>query len=185
MPAEPNSLQNSFLIAMPQLMDPNFSGALTYICEHNEHGAMGIIVNKPSGLALKEVMEQLEIPCHSDSDIIYAGGPVQIDRGFILHDGQQVWESTLKVADNLYLTTSQDILHAIGSGEGPEQYLVALGYAGWGAGQLEDELKDNAWLTCQAAPKVLFETPDKDKLRAAMASLGIDPDQLSRQTGHA
>lgn len=181
---------------MPQLQDPNFSGALTYICEHDSKGAMGIIVNKPSGLELHEILEQLDIDdpalCYNDQgnktadrNVVFAGGPVQMDRGFILHSGEAPWESSLNLGAGLWLTTSKDILHAIGSGEGPEHYLVALGYAGWGEGQLEQELKENTWLTCEADSEVLFHTATADRLKAAVASLGINLQQLSGQAGHA
>lgn len=179
------SLQDHFLISMPQLEDPNFSGALTYICEHSTQGAMGIIVNKPSGLTLEEILEQLDIPSHSNQDIVYAGGPVQMDRGFILHSSEKTWESSMQITPNCCLTTSLDILEAIASDEGPSDYLIALGYAGWGAGQLEQELAENTWLTCQADQKILFDTPNSKKLNAAMASLGVNASQLSSKMGHA
>jgi len=185
MPDKTESLQNHFLIAMPQLHDPNFSGALTYICEHTEDGAMGLIVNKPSGLHLNEVLEQLELPNSANDTLIYAGGPVQMEHGFVLHSGSSIWDSSLQISDNLSLTTSRDILQAIGENQGPEHYLLALGYAGWGAGQLEQELKENTWLTCRANQEILFHTPDAHKLRSALAILGIDTDQLNGQIGHA
>lgn len=185
MPSHPDSLQNNFLIAMPQMHDPNFAGSLTYICEHNGYGAMGIVVNKPTGLDLEEVLGQLDIPCQNGHQPVYAGGPVQIERGFILHTGAPVWESSMPVSPALSLTTSKDILEAIASGEGPNKYLLALGYAGWGEGQLENELKDNAWLTCSADLQVLFDIPDEAKFKAAVSILGIDTDQLNGQIGHA
>lgn len=180
-----NNLQNNFLIAMPQMLDPNFSGTLTYICEHNEYGAMGITINKPSDLDLAEILEQLEIPLQARNQNVYAGGPVQNERGFVLHTGPDSWQSSLKISTDINLTTSKDILSAIGQGQGPEQYLVALGYAGWGAGQLEQELKENIWLTCTANPKVLFDSPYQQKFNDAVAILGIDTDQLNGQVGHA
>ena len=185
MPTHNDSLQNNFLIAMPQMHDPNFSGSLTYICEHNEYGAMGIIVNRPTALDIEEVLEQLEIPCQSKGEHVYSGGPVQIERGFILHTGTPSWESSMPVSPELSLTTSRDILEAIGSGSGPDKYILALGYAGWGEGQLERELKENAWLTCTANLQVLFDIPDEAKFKAAVSILGIDTDQLSGQIGHA
>lgn len=185
MSRQADSLQDHFLIAMPQMLDPNFGGTLTYLCEHSEQGAMGIVINKPSGLHLSEVLEQLEMPSPDDDKTVYAGGPVQIDRGFILHNSERDFESSMKVSDSLTLTTSKDILEAIGQGNAPKKYLVALGYAGWGAGQLEKELSENTWLICRANYNVLFETPDQDKLKSAIAILGIDPDQLNGQVGHA
>ena len=185
MEADFSSLQNHFLIAMPQLVDPHFGGALTYICEHNENGAMGIIVNKPSGIGLDDILEQLEVPSTGSDREVYAGGPVQMERGFILHQGTTGWKSTMKIADDIFLTTSMDILHAIGSGTGPEHYLVALGYAGWGAGQLEQELVDNSWLTCSFKRGILFDMPSGDRFNAAIASLGIGKEQLNSQIGHA
>ena len=185
MPIHKDSLQNNFLIAMPQMHDPNFSGSLTYICEHNEYGAMGIIVNRPTELELEDVLEQLDIPCKSRGEQVYSGGPVQIERGFILHTGAPTWESSMPVSAELSLTTSRDILEAIGSGTGPQKYILALGYAGWGEGQLERELTENAWLTCSANLQVLFDIPDDAKFKAAVSILGIDTDQLSGQIGHA
>lgn len=179
------NLQNHFLIAMPQLMDPNFSGTITYLCEHNEHGAMGIVINRPTELSLKDILAQLDIPLESDDQILYAGGPVQLERGFVLHTDTREWQSTMQITPHIRLTTSKDILSAIASGEGPDDFLIALGYAGWGAGQLEQELADNAWLTCRANHEVLFNTPDDDKFHEAMAILGIDSAQLNGQIGHA
>ncbi len=179
------NLQNHFLIAMPQLVDPNFSGTLTYLCEHNEHGAMGIVVNRPTDLSLHDILEQLDISLEAADQTLYAGGPVQLERGFVLHTDTREWQSTLPIADQIRLTTSKDILAAIAAGEGPEHFLIALGYAGWGAGQLEQEIAENAWLTCRANEDVLFTTPDNEKLHKAMAILGIDSNQLNGQIGHA
>lgn len=179
------NLQNHFLIAMPQLVDPNFSGTLTYLCEHNEHGAMGIVVNRPTDLSLKDILEQLDISLEASDQTLYAGGPVQLERGFVLHTDTREWQSTLAITDQIRLTTSKDILAAIAAGEGPEHFLIALGYAGWGAGQLEQEIAENAWLTCRANENVLFETPNSEKLHQAMAILGIDSNQLNGQIGHA
>lgn len=170
---------------MPQMHDPNFAGSLTYLCEHNEHGAMGIVVNRPTGLDLEEVLSQLDIPCQNGHHQVYAGGPVQIERGFILHTGTPDWESSMPVSSALSLTTSKDILEAIAAGKGPDKYLLALGYAGWGEGQLERELKENAWLTCSADLQVLFDIPDESKFKAAVSILGIGTDQLNGQIGHA
>lgn len=146
---------------------------------------MGIIINKPSGYSVSDVLEQLDVPCLGEDKQVYAGGPVQLERGFILHNGEDCWESTLRMNSRLNLTTSRDILQAIGEGAGPEKYIVALGYAGWGAGQLEQELKENTWLTCTSSMQVLFDTPDTDKFSAAVSILGITPEQLNGQIGHA
>lgn len=170
---------------MPQMMDPNFSGTLTYLCEHNEHGAMGIVINRPSELMLGEIFEQLNFPFVGTDHPIYAGGPVQLERGFVLHNDARNWESSVQISPGVRLTTSKDILAAIAKGEGPEDYLVALGYAGWGAGQLEQELTDNAWVVCSASEEILFHTPDSEKQRKALSMLGIDSNQLSGQIGHA
>jgi len=185
MPTHSHSLQNNFLIAMPQMHDPNFGGSLTYICEHNEHGAMGVIINKPLDLNLDSVLEQLDIPMQTENQPIYAGGPVQQERGFIIHTGAPSWESSMRVSPTISLTTSRDILEAIGNGSGPKEFLLALGYAGWSEGQLEQELKENIWLTCHANHQVLFNTPDEAKFKSAVSILGIDMDQLSGQIGHA
>ncbi len=170
---------------MPQMADPNFSGTLTYLCEHNEHGAMGIVVNRPTELTLQDILEQLEIELKAKDCELYAGGPVQTERGFVLHNDERKWQSTLEITDTLKLSTSKDILAAIAAGEGPPKHLIALGYAGWGAGQLEQELAENTWLTCSANHEVLFDTPNKNKYAKALAILGIDPNQLSAQVGHA
>jgi len=180
-----SSLQNHFLIAMPQMLDPNFSGSLTYLCEHNEQGAMGIIINRPSNLRLNGIFEQLDLSLEGENRTVYAGGPVQQERGFVLHTGEKQWQSMLTIGGHISLTTSKDILAAIAQGNGPENYLLALGYAGWGAGQLEQELTQNTWLTCTASETILFDTPDENKLAKAMAILGIDSNQLSGQVGHA
>ncbi len=186
---EVKSLQNHLLIAMPSLDDPYFERSLTYICEHNEEGAMGIVINQPSSMNLKELLEQtdkaLEVVAHKQDDIILAGGPVNQERGFVLHSDQGQWASSLTLADNIVITTSKDILTAIGSNSGPEKSVIALGYAGWTAGQLEQELQDNVWLTIEADPEILFNTPIHKKWQAAVNKLGIDVWQLTPDVGHA
>ena len=151
---ELKSLQNHLLIAMPSLDDPYFERSLTYICEHNDEGAMGIVLNQPSSMNLKQLLEQtdkeLEISADKAEQIVLAGGPVSQERGFVLHSDQGQWGSSLTLADNVVVTTSKDILTAIGNNSGPDKSLVALGYAGWSAGQLEKELQENAWLTIEA-----------------------------------
>lgn len=171
---------------MPQMEDPNFSGTLTYMCDHNSDGAMGVVINRPTDISLAELLEQLGIKMTIKSDaLVHAGGPVQQDRGFIFHDGDQIWDSSLRLSEGLTLTTSKDILEAIAIGEGPETFLIALGYAGWGAGQLEEELTQNTWLTCPSSKEILFSADSTRKLSMAMDVLGIKADQLSGQIGHA
>jgi putative transcriptional regulator len=183
-----NSLKDHFLIAMPSLTEGIFAHSLTYLCEHNEQGAMGIVINRPMGLALREILDQLDIEgqrAHRE-DPVMAGGPVQIDRGFVLHrNSERQWESTLSISDEISLTTSRDILDALAHSEGPADTLVALGYAGWGAGQLEDELAANAWLTSPADSHIIFNTPIDERLQAAAAQLGIDLVLMAPGAGHA
>ena len=181
-------LTNHFLIAMPALEDPNFFHTVTYICEHNTEGALGLVINRPLDMQLTEVLQQMNLQNTSPDagqKAIHLGGPVQQNRGFVLHNPLGDWEATLKVTDRIGITSSNDILKALASESGPETYLVALGYAGWGAGQLEQELADNAWLNGPADPEILFNTADDERWNAAAASLGIDLDLLSSDTGHA
>jgi putative transcriptional regulator len=182
-----NSLKNQFLIAMPSLTGSYFGATVTYLCEHNEDGAMGLVINRPSDLTLIEMLAQLglrtgglaaEVP-------VMEGGPVARDRGFILHSDDKRFDASLDLGDGLMLTAAREVLEAIGDGVGPKDYLVTLGYAGWGAGQLEDELKENAWLTCPASLDVLFRAPFPSRVRQAAATLGIDFRFMSGQAGHA
>ena len=181
-------LNNHFLIAMPALEDPNFFHSVTYICEHNEQGAMGIIINQPLDIELGEVLAHMQMQ-NSDTATghqpVYLGGPVQPERGFVLHHPLGQWDSMLAVTDQVGVTTSRDILQALHDGNGPQHALVALGYAGWAPGQLEQELADNAWLTCPADTAIIFDTPIENRWTAAAASLGIDLSQLSGEIGHA
>ncbi|KOR32101.1 hypothetical protein TI05_09400 [Achromatium sp. WMS3] len=182
------SLTNQFLIAMPGLEDPNFSRTVTYICEHNEQGAMGIIVNRPINIRLGEMLDQLEISSiHTDTRNIpiYLGGPVQTDRGFVIHSGHQTWDSTLQIAPEINITTSRDILEAIAQGRGPTYVLIALGYAGWLSGQIEEEIGTNTWLSSPASANVLFSIPTEQRWQAAAQGLGIDMGFLSVTAGHA
>ena len=182
------NLTNHFLIAMPAMTDPFFAKSLTYVCEHNEQGAMGIVVNRPISLTLSELFAQINMPLKQselDDMPIHFGGPVQTDRGFVLHDAGGNWQSTLQVNDKVELTTSKDILQAVGEGLGPRHLLVTLGYAGWSEGQLEQELADNAWLSVLASEHILFDLPAEEKLSAAMALLGVDYATLSEEAGHA
>lgn len=182
------NLTHHFLIAMPNMADPRFAKTLTYICEHNDKGALGIVLNKPIDLKLSALFEQINIPM-GDSDLrnapVHFGGPVQIDRGFVLHRPVGSWQSTLAINADLGLTTSKDILEAVGRGDGPDGVLVSLGYAGWDAGQIEQELAQNAWLTVRADPEVIFGMDAEARLPAAMRLLGIDFSTLSDDIGHA
>jgi len=177
-----------FLIAMPGMVDPHFANTLTYICEHNADGALGIVVNKPIEMTLSTLFDQIEIKLR-DADLraahVHFGGPVQVDRGFVLHRPLGNWQSTLAINDDLGLTTSKDVLEAVGRGEGPKDVFVSLGYAGWSAGQLEQEIAQNAWLTVAADADVVFDTPAEARLPAALKLLGIDFSRLSDGMGHA
>ncbi len=181
------NLTHHFLIAMPAMADPHFARTLTYICEHNDQGALGIVVNRPTEMNLHALLEQVSIPLARDefkSVPVHFGGPVQVDRGFVLHTPLGQWQSTLAVSSEIGLTTSKDILQAVARGEGPGKMLITLGYAGWAPGQLEHELAQNAWLTVQARPEVIFDLPAEERLPAAMSLLGIDFSTLSDQAGH-
>ena len=188
MKTAPSYLKHHFLIAMPHMADPNFAQTVTYLVEHNEQGAMGLVINRPNGLNLADVLEQLRPdeppPALCQSLPIFAGGPVQTDRGFVLHPAEHSFQATLALSE-LALSTSQDALFAIADGSGPSKHLITLGYAGWEAGQLEAELADNAWLTCPADSAILFDTPFDQRLSAAAARLGINLSLLTAQAGHA
>lgn len=186
--SKPSYLTNHFLIAMPQLADPNFSHTVTFICEHNEQGAMGVVINRPLEFSLGELLAQMEIPTSNTQvarQTVYLGGPVQQERGFVIHKPAIYWDSTMPINDELAITTSRDILTAISQGEGPAEYLVALGYAGWGEGQLEREMAENAWLSGPASQPVLFHSPDEKRWEEAAALLGIDVHLMSGDAGHA
>jgi len=180
-------LSNQFLIAMPALGDSNFGGSVIYVCEHTAQGALGLVINRPTDLTLGSLFERidlkLEIAPIKDSPVFY-GGPVQTDRGFVLHAPIGDYTSSLKVGE-LALTTSRDVLQAVAAGEGPSRMLVTLGYAGWAAGQLESELAENAWLTVSADPRVIFDTPPGERYPAALGLLGVDPLMLADSAGHA
>lgn len=182
-PAMP-SLRGHFLIAMPHLRDPNFGGTVTFLCEHSAEGAMGLIVNRPAEVRLSEVLEQLDLPGGGVDQPVYAGGPLQTERGFVLHGPSRAWQSSMPVGEGLWVTTSRDVLQAIAEGQGPARWLVALGYAGWGSGQLEQEMASNYWLTCAADADILFDTPDAQKASAALGRQGIDYYRLAPVAGH-
>jgi putative transcriptional regulator len=182
------NLTHHFLIAMPSMADPHFSKTLTYVCEHNDQGALGVVVNRPIDMTLQALFERLALTLANRelaAAPIYFGGPVQTDRGFVLHVPAGDWQSTLRVRDAIGLTTSKDILEAVGRGEGPKKLLVTLGYAGWSAGQLEHELSQNAWLTVEAKDAIIFDLPAEERLPAAMELLGVDYARLADEAGHA
>lgn len=182
------NLTHNFLIAMPTLADPNFARTLTYIAEHNEHGALGVIVNRPTELTLAMLFERVELPLESpalSAQPVYFGGPVQTDRGFVLHRPVGDWHSTLVVNDEVGLTSSRDVLQSMGTTATPSEVLVTLGYAGWAAGQIEQEISDNAWLTVPADMSIVFDLPPEERLVAAMQLLGVDFANLSEVAGHA
>lgn len=183
------SLKHHFLIAMPDMADPNFAHSITYICEHNEEGAMGIMVNRPMELTVGDILNHLQIHDFSEQlqerQVLY-GGPVQTERGFVLHrTHRHQWDTTLCVEGDICLTTSRDILMAISRSEGPQESLVALGYAGWSAGQLDHEMAHNAWLSVKADSDILFATPFDQRWQAAAALIGVDMNLMSGQVGHA
>ena len=182
------SLANHFLIAMPAMADPNFSRTLTYICEHNAEGALGVIINRPIDMTLSTLFERVDIPfdekMRSDAPI-YFGGPVQTDRGFVLHRSAQPYQSQLRVDEDIALTSSRDILQSMGATGEPNKALVMLGYSGWTAGQLEWELSQNAWLTVKADPHIIFDLLPAARLNAALQLLGVDFANLSEVAGHA
>lgn len=182
------NLTDHFLIAMPTLQDPFFSRTLTYVCEHNEHGALGLVINRPIDMTLGALFEQVGVESEQArlrDQLLLFGGPVQMDRGFVLHRPLGSWQSTMRVHDDVGLTTSKDILEAAARGAGPRQMLVTLGYAGWAPGQLEQEIAENSWLTVQAKPDLIFDLAAEERLPAAMQLLGIDFASLADDAGHA
>ena len=180
-------LTNQFLMAMPGMVGGNLAGTVIYVCEHSQKGALGLVINRPTDLTLSSLLEKidlnLEIAPGGDTPVFF-GGPVQTDRGFVLHPSGPQFQATLELGE-LGLSTSQDVLFAIADGTGPEKYLITLGYAGWEAGQLEAELADNAWLNCPADNSILFELPFDQRLNAAAARLGVNLSLLTSQAGHA
>lgn len=186
------SLAHHFLIAMPAMADPNFSRTLTYVCEHNAEGALGVIINRPMEMSLATLFDRVSIPLEAGEAIaqfsekpVYFGGPVQTDRGFVLHRPAGEWQSSLKVSGDIALTSSRDILQTMSATGEPHEVLVTLGYSGWSAGQLEWELSQNAWLTVAAEPAIIFGLAPEERLPAAMKLLGFDFANLSDVAGHA
>ena len=183
-----NYLNNQFIIAMPGLTEPDFSHTVTYLCQHNEEGALGIIINRPADMTLGEIFKQMDIcvtsPIASEI-IVFAGGPVQQDRGFVLHTNHGNWDVSMKVSDTISLTTSRDIIEAIATDTGPDKYLVAMGYAGWGGGQIEQEILHNSWLNTPYSQSILFESPVSQRWQQAAKEIGIDINLLTAQAGHS
>lgn len=184
------SLRNHFLISMPHLNDPHFSQTVTYICDHSEYGAMGLVVNRPVGITLSDLCDHLNLPCISNDnqqDEIFSGGPVKPERGYVLHRSSDPfeWPSSHCVAEDIFLSTSVDAIEAAAEGRFKHEYLIALGCAGWSPGQLEEEISDNVWLSCPANSDILFGIPAGDRLQAAASILGINLDLLTAHPGHA
>lgn len=181
-------LNNQFLIAMPALTDKDFAHTVTYLCQHNEEGAVGIIINRPMSMKLGDIFAQMNIDASCLASVnspIYMGGPVQPERGFVIHHtGEQKWDSSIAISDLVSLTSSRDILEAISKGEGPEHYLIALGYAGWGAGQLEKEIIANAWLHTPYSDQILYHTPVSERWNAAAKLIGVNINLLGAMAGH-
>jgi putative transcriptional regulator len=190
--AEQINLSNQFLIAMPGMADDNFSGSVIYLCEHSDKGALGLVINKPIDIKLRNLFERVDLTLDREDLVeapVFFGGPVQTERGFVLHDPIEPdathYNSTLAVPGGLEMTTSKDVLEAMSAGAGPKRVLVTLGYAGWGAGQLEDELSRNGWINVAADPGVIFDTPVEERYERALALLGISRAMLSQDAGHA
>jgi putative transcriptional regulator len=186
------NLTNQFLIAMPGMGDDTFAGAVVYLCEHTENGALGLVINKPIDIKLKSLFEKVDLNLESQplgEQPVFYGGPVQTERGFVLHervsDSESPYSSTLSIPGGLDMTTSKDVLEALSHGAGPKRLLITLGYSGWAAGQLEDEIGRNGWLTVDAVPEVIFDTPVEQRYDKALSLLGIDPRMLSQEAGHA
>jgi putative transcriptional regulator len=182
-------LSNHFLIAMPRMADPNFSETLTLICEHNNQGALGFVINRPIEVPVSELFDQQNIPLSEGSPLfsssLYAGGPVDPERGFILHSSEKTWETTLSIGDNFGVTASPDIIQATAEGNGPKKHLFLLGYAGWGPGQLEQEMTTNTWLTLQADVDIVFTIPAEERWKTAAHRLGVDLSLIPTDAGHA
>jgi putative transcriptional regulator len=196
MPSEPLSLPdlnlaNHFLIAMPSMLDPTFGGTVVYICEHGAHGALGVVINKPTDMTLRGLLERIDLTHEitldeQDSALpVMFGGPVQDDRGFVLHSQAGEYSSSMTVTPDIAFTTSMDVLEAVATGAGPHKLLVSIGYSGWGAGQLESEIVRNGWLTVEARPDILFDLPVEQRYTGALKLLGVDPMMLASGAGHA
>jgi putative transcriptional regulator len=194
MPSGPRiDLTNQFLIAMPGMADQTFAGSVVYLCEHNERGALGLVINKPIDITLRSLFQKVDLSLDREElaeQPVFFGGPVQTERGFVLHEklgegAGTAYNSTMSVPGGLAMTTSKDVLEALSGGAGPKKVLITLGYSGWDAGQLEDELGRNGWLTVDADPAVIFDTPIELRYQRALSLLGFDPRMLSQEAGHA
>jgi putative transcriptional regulator len=192
MAGAPINLTNQFLIAMPGMGDGTFAGTVVYLCEHSEKGALGLVINKPIDIKLKNLFEKVELSLDREDladEPVYFGGPVQTERGFVLHerlgDEGGHYNSTLQIQGGLEMTTSKDVLEALSHGAGPKKVLVTLGYSGWGAGQLEEEMSRNGWINVHAQPDIIFDTPVEQRYDKALSLLGIDARMLSPEAGHA
>ncbi len=190
----PINLTNHFLIAMPALNDELFGRSVVFLCEHSDKGALGLVINKPSDILLSRLFEKVDLPLERDdlsSQPVFQGGPVQTERGFVLHEaveggeGESVYASTLSIPGGLEMTTSKDVLEAISSGAGPRKVFVTLGYSSWGQGQLESEITENSWLTVEADPSLIFDAPVAERYERAMGLLGLQPWMLSPDAGHS
>jgi putative transcriptional regulator len=183
------TLTNHLLVAMPSLADPEFSRSVTLVCEHSlEKGALGIVITKPLSMTLGEVFEQMDIQAAQGTlgdQPVLRGGPVHRDRGFVVHRGGSQWGSSHRVSDEIHITTSRDVLEAMARGQGPQDAFIALGYAGWEAGQLEREMRDNAWLTLPVDDELVFGVPFEERWQAVWQRLGVDPGRMSHVAGHA
>lgn len=185
------NLANHFLIAMPSMQDPVFGGTVVYVCEHNENGVLGVVINKPTDMTMQVLFDRIDLKLQEGSrasvvnEPIMFGGPVQDDRGFVLHTPGARYSSSLTVTADVAFTTSIDVLEAVAAGDGPQRMLVSIGYSGWSPGQLEDEISRNGWLTVGADPRILFDMPVEDRYMAAMKLLGFDPLMLTTEVGHA
>ena len=196
MSMEPDSINftHHFLIAMPGLEDAMFSKSVIYMCEHSERGALGLVINKPSDINLKKLFEKVELPLHREDltqSPVFQGGPVQTERGFVLHESvvmpgnESIYASTMTIPGGLEMTTSKDVLEALSTGYGPRKVFISLGYSSWGQGQLESEISDNSWLTVAADPAVIFDTPVEQRYDKALLLLGLQSWMLSPEAGHA
>jgi putative transcriptional regulator len=190
--SSPINLTNQFLIAMPGMSDGNFAGTVVYMCEHNDKGALGLVINRPIDINLKNLFEKVDLTLDRPdlaATPVYFGGPVQTERGFVLHESLDAegghYSSTLKIAEGLEMTTSRDVLEALSNGAGPRKVFITLGYSGWSAGQLEEELGRNGWLNVDAEPDIIFNTPVEQRYDKALSLLGIDRNFLMGEAGHA
>ncbi|WP_294637541.1 YqgE/AlgH family protein [uncultured Aquabacterium sp.] len=190
--ASPINLTNQFLIAMPGMVDGHFAGTVVYLCEHTEKGALGLVINRPIEIDLRHLFEKVDLNLDRDdlaSTPVYFGGPVQTERGFVLHESLDEegghYSSSMKIEGGLEMTTSRDVLEAISNGAGPRKVFITLGYAGWSAGQLEDEISRNGWLTAPADPDIIFDAPVEERYDRALSLLGVDRHFLMGEAGHA